>query len=96
MVITRSAINARLQTMGGKDRYGQELVNVIEDKPITLTFGLYNHKQTDDVRYQDVEYTGLTPYDVSDNQIIVIDNTKYKVLFVNPFGRMSQVFLKKI
>jgi hypothetical protein len=41
-----------------------------------------------------VEYTGLTTYDINDNQIIEIGEKKYKVLFVNMFGRMNQVFLK--
>lgn len=95
MVINRSEVKATLKTMGGQDEYGQDLVDALEEKPITLTFGLYNHKQTDDVRYEDVEYTGLTAYDVSDNQIIAIGDKEYKVLFVNPFGRMNQVFLRQ-
>lgn len=94
MVINRSEVPATLLTMGGQDEYGQDLVEPIAQKSITLTFGLYNHKQTDDIRYQNVEYTGLTTYDINDNQIIEIGEKKYKVLFVNMFGRMNQVFLK--
>jgi len=96
MVINRSEQPALLYTMGGQDEYGQDLVEPIAQKKITLTFGLYNHKQTDDIRYEDVEYTGLTPYDVADDQVIELNGFKYKVLFVNPFGRMKQVFLRKI
>jgi hypothetical protein len=95
MVINRSEVNATLITMGGQDEYGQDLNAPISQSSITLTFGLYTHQQTDDIRYQDVEYTGLTVYDVADNQVIQIGDKKYKVLFVNPFGRMKQVFLKK-
>lgn len=96
MVINRAQVQATLITMGGQDEYGQDLMNELDRKPITLTFGLYNHKQTDDIRYEDVEYTGLTIYDVFDDQIIQIGEDRYKVLFANPFGRMRQVFLKRI
>ena len=75
------------------DEYGQPVLDTENPQSIELTFGLYNHTETEDVRYQDVEYTGLTQYEVSDKNVIQLDGKNYKVKFVNPFGRIKQVFL---
>jgi hypothetical protein len=93
MVINREMRQAQMYSLGVMDEYGQEEIDLENAVPIQLTFGLYNHHDTEDVRYQDVEYTGLTHSVVSDKNIIQIGETKYKVKFVNPFGRLNQVFL---
>lgn len=93
MVINRDMREATLLTMGGKDAYGQNLSNIIAQSTIHLTFGLYNHREVDDIRYQAITHTGLTKDVVNDNQIIVLDGKQYKVQFVNPYGRLSQLFL---
>ena len=84
---------ATLLTMGGKDAYGQELSEVIAQSTTHLTFGLYNHREVDDIRYQAITHTGLTYDNLNDKQIVVLDGKQYKVQFVNPYGRLNQVFL---
>lgn len=95
MVINRDMREATLITLGGVDEYGQDGTEELETSTINLTFGLYKHTQVEDIRFQDVEYTGLTFDDVRDDQIIVLDDVRYRVQFVNTFGRMHQVFLIK-
>jgi hypothetical protein len=93
MVINRDMREALEFSLGEEDEYGQATLD--EENPITvhLTFGLYNHREVEDVRYQDVEYCGLTYDNITDNNVLLLDNKKYKVKFVNPYGRMKEVFL---
>lgn len=80
-------------SLAAEDEYGQATLDTENSSKIHLTFGLYNHHEVEDIRYQDVEYTGLTYDDLTDNDVIQIEDRKYKVKFVNPFGRIKQVFL---
>ena len=86
-------LQAQLFAFGEVDEYGQETLDLENSSTIHLTFGLFNHHDTEDVRYQDVEYTGLTFDNLTDNNVIQIGDNKYKVKFVNPYGRINQVFL---
>jgi hypothetical protein len=94
-MINRELVNATVVTYGGIDSYGQMLAEPVESKTIEMTFGVFNHTPTTDVRYQNVEYYGLTKdKDINDTMGIIIDGKEYKVIYVNPCGRLTQVFLK--
>jgi len=95
MVINRDYKVAQVYAATELDEYGQETLAPLS-KSITLTFGLYNHYQTEDPRYTNIDYTGLTNDEVDDSMTLELDNHKYKVEFVNPFGRRKQVFLRKL
>lgn len=84
---------AEMLSFGEVDEYGQEVIDTENAITVNLTFGLFNHQETEDVRYQDVEYCGLTYDNITDNNILLLDDKKYKVKFVNPYGRMKEVFL---
>ena len=93
-MINRQLINATVIKYGGVDEYGQMLSTPEEQREIKMTFTLYNHTNSSDIRYQNVRYVGLTKdKDINDNMTIKVGEDEYKVLFVNPFGRMTQVFL---
>jgi len=96
MVINRSMHQAQVLMLGEDDEYGQPQIVEAPLPSITLSFGLYTHSSVEDPRYQDVEYTGLTTHEVNDKMVLQIGDERYKVLFVNPFGRINQVFLKSI
>lgn len=93
MVINRDMREALVYVLGENDEYGQPTLNPENPIKITLTFGLFNHSPVEDPRYQDVMYTGLTTYNLTDKNVIQIGDSKFKVKFVNPFGRLNQVFL---
>ena len=93
MVINRNLIKADMFRLGEVDEYGQEEIDTENAETVHLTFGLYNHHETEDVRYQDVEYCGLTYDNITDQNILLLDEKQYKVKFVNPYGRMKEVFL---
>lgn len=94
-MINRELRNATVVTYGGVDEYGQTSTAAQASREISITFGLYQHAEVNDVRFQDVTHYGLTrDRDITDHDHIIIDGVEYKVLFVNPFGRMTQVFLR--
>ncbi len=94
-MINREFRKAKLTTYGGTDAYGQMLADPTSAREIEITFGLYQHNETSDVRYQEATHTGLTKdKEIADTQTLTIDGQEYKIIFVNPYGRLTQVFFK--
>lgn len=50
----------------------------------------------DNINYKGANYMGLTHSLLDDSYVINYNGTKLKVLYVNPQGRMKQVFLAAI
>ncbi|MBR5823796.1 MAG: hypothetical protein IKY67_06605 [Paludibacteraceae bacterium] len=94
-------INAQMRfydyfTFGTKDEYGQL---VLSDEPVgTIKMAINIASQTtqDNINYKDCRYTGLTYAPVDDTYVIQYGEEKLKVLYVNPLGRITQVFLTNI
>lgn len=79
----------------GPDEYGQQMTKEVGEREIEMTFGLYSHTQSEGPQYQEVNYTGLTKEkELRDDQVVRVDGKDYKILFVNPYGRLTQVFMK--
>ena len=79
----------------GADKFGQQMtIEKGEPVEISMTFGLYSHTADESPLYQDVNYFGLTrEKGLKDNQIIRVDGKDHKILFVNNFSRLTQVFM---
>jgi hypothetical protein len=94
-MFNRDIVDATVVTYGGVDEYGQMMTTPTASREISMTFGLYNHSESSDVRYMAVNYTGLTrDKEITDKDSVIIGGKEYKVLFVNPYGRLTQVFLQ--
>lgn len=66
-------------------------------KNIDIAIMLYNQTNTNDVRFKDVEYIGLSECkDLDDSMIIRQDNKQYKIMLVNITKRLGQYFLKVV
>lgn len=94
-------INANMRlydysTVGDLDDYGQRVFSDEIKGQIKMAISLTNQSVQSNINYQDAEYMGLTFNDVSDNYIIHFNGQKLKVLYINPFGKYKQVFMKKI
>ena len=92
----RELVDAIVTTYSGTDEYGQQLANAdAQTRTIQVAFGILNHSQTDDVRYQNVSHYALTEdRQVTDKDTLTISGIEYKVEFVNNYGRLSEVFLR--
>ena len=85
------------------DGYGQQsLIKDWQGNPVpqgSIKMAIYTTSQAiqDNINYQDCSYMGLTnDKNINDSYLIQYGNEKLKVLYVNPQGKLKQVFLKKI
>lgn len=86
-------------TIGTKDEYGQDVLPTKDTEPvgkITMAINLISQNVQDNINYVGANYMGLTHAKVDDTYIIQYGEERLKVLYVNPFGRLNQVFMKKI
>lgn len=81
-------------TLGEKDAYGQETLSSAPVGTIKLAINISTQSVQDNVNYKNAQYIALTQAKVNDTYIIK-DNERglLKVLYVNPIGRYTQVFL---
>jgi hypothetical protein len=81
-------------TFGEKNAYGQAVLSKEPQGTIKISINSISQSLSDNVNYKQATYIGLTR-DANVNSTYVIDyeGTKLKVLYVNPKGRMKQVFL---
>lgn len=78
----------------GADKFGQQMTKEVESREIDMTFTLYSHQADESPLYQDVNYFGLTrEKGIADKQVIRVDGHDHKILFVNNFSRLTQVFM---
>jgi hypothetical protein len=86
-------------TIGTKDEYGQLAMpgkDATPDGKVTMAINLTSQVIQDNINYKDANYMGLTHAKVDDTYIIEFNGERLKVLYVNPFGRLNQVFMKQI
>lgn len=93
-MLNREIIDATVETYGGVDAYGQQLSTLQSSRKIAITFGVLTHTSVDDIRYQNVSHYALTKDNqISDNDILIINDKQYKVEFVINHRRMNEIFL---
>lgn len=95
-------INANMRvydyfTFGDNDAYGQPTLSDTVQGTIKMAINISSQSVQDNINYQDCNYIGLTTTkSVNDKMVIQYGEEKLKVLYVNPTGRLTQVFLKRI
>lgn len=79
-----------------KNEYGQQTLSP-EPKGI-VKMAIYPTSQAvqDNINYKSANYVGFTNAQIDDSYVIDYFGEKLKVLYVNPRGRMKQVYLAKI
>jgi hypothetical protein len=82
-------------TIGEADAYGQPQLSKYIQGSVKMCINTTSQSIQDNIRYKDASYIGLT-FDsrVKDTYVIQYGDEKLKVLYVNPKGRYTQVFLK--
>lgn len=85
-------------TLGSEDEYGQPQIldkNAVPEGQIKMTINITSQSVQDNVNYRDAEYVGLTYAAVTDKYIIQYGDEYLKVHYINPMGKMKQVFMQK-
>lgn len=86
-------------TLGPKNSYGQRTIPDKDAEPagqIKMAINISSQSVQDNINYAGCQYVGLTRANVDDTYIIEYENERLKVLYVNPKGRMKQVFLTRM
>lgn len=83
-------------TLGELDAYGQPTLSSDVQGQIKMAINISSQSIQDNIRYKDCSYVGLTHAKVDDTYVIEYGSERLKVLYVNPKGRYTQVFLKNI
>ena len=86
--------------MGDDNGYGQHTIikddngTPVKQGQVKLSISTLTKTVTDDLRYSDSTYIGLTQdRSIKDTYLIQYGDEVLKVLYVNPDGRYNQVFL---
>ena len=84
-------------TFGAENEYGQPQISSEPVGQIKMCLNLTSQSIQDNINYKDAQYIGLT-YDknVDDTYVIELGKERLKVLYVNPFGRLKQVFMAQV
>ena len=92
-------INAQMRTynfytLGERNAYGQETLSNNPVGTIKMAIFISSQSVQDNVNYKNAQYVALTNAEVKDTYVIEDENKGLlKVLYVNPQGRYTQVFL---
>ena len=94
-------INAdmRLQnyfTFGELDEYGQPQLSKEVQGSVKMAINISSQSIQDNINYKGCQYVGLTNALLDDSYVIQYGDEKLKVLYVNPKGRLKQVFLAEL
>lgn len=82
--------------LNGKDAYGQPAMSNQPDGQIKIAINISSQSVQDNINYQGSQYVGLTHAPVNDTYVIQYGTEKLKVLYVNPKGRLTQVFMARM
>ena len=81
-------------TFGEANEYGQPQLSETAQGTIKMAINTTSQYVQENIKYKNATYMGLThDPEVNDKYVIQYGDTKLKVLYVNPSGRMKQVFM---
>ena len=86
-------------TIGEANAYGQPQMPAKDAEPvgqIKMVINISSQTVQDNINYAGCQYIGLTRANVDDTYIIEYENERLKVLYVNPKGKLKQVFLARL
>lgn len=83
-------------TFGEPNSYGQPQLSQEAQGTIKMAINISSQSIQDNINYKDCAYIGLTHSHLDDSYAIQYGDKKLKVLYVNPKGRFTQVFLAEI
>lgn len=84
-------------TFGEKNKYGERVLNEEVQGLIKISINNITQAIVDNVNYKQATYLGLTrDTKVDSTYVIDYEGTKLKVLYVNPKGRLKQVYMSEM
>lgn len=98
MINRQMSVVELLQCAEGYDEYGTKSANEYSRlRDIKAAVVLYEQKNTNDARFKEATHIAYTrDKEISDDMRIKADNALYDVMLVNPYGRMTVVYLREV
>lgn len=82
-------------TFGEKNACGQSKLSPEVQGQVKMAINVSTQATQDNIQYKNATYVGLTHAEVDDTFVIKYGEERLKVLYVNPKGRLKQVFMNK-
>lgn len=94
-------INAEMRnynyfTLGEDNGYGEPQLSSEPSGSVKMVINITSQSVQDNINYQNANYMGLTQTLLDDSCVIQYGDKKLKVLYVNPKGRLNQVFMVEV
>ena len=95
-------INAQMRnyeyyTYGEPNAYGQSQLSAEPQGTIKMAINITSQSSQDNILYNNSTYMGLTnDAGVNDAYVIQYEKERLKVNYVNPMGRLIQVFMSRL
>lgn len=83
-------------TYGDADKYAQPQLSSTPSGQVKMVINIASQSIQDNILYKNAQYVGLTRDEVNDTYVIKYGDERLKVLYVNPKGRLKQVFMTAI
>lgn len=83
-------------TFGEKNIYGETVLSEEPVGTIKITINSVSQTISDNVNYNQATYIGLTRAEVNETYVIDYKGARLKVLYVNPKGRLKQVYMAEM
>lgn len=83
-------------TFGAANEYGQPQLSAEPVGKVKIAINITSQSIQDNINYKEASYIGLTYALLDDTAVIEYGDKRLKVLYVNPKGRLKQVFLAEL
>lgn len=83
-------------TYGNRDAYGQSKLSSEPMGQVRMAINITSQSVQDNVNYEGSQYIGLTYAKVDSTYVIKYGDERLKVLYINPKGRLNQVFMSRM
>lgn len=80
-------------TFGELNGYGQPQLSKEAKGKIKMAINVSTQSTQDNIQFKDATYIGLTQAAIDDSFVIKYGEERLKVLYVNPKGRLKQVYM---
>lgn len=95
MINTRMG-NYEFYTYGEPNEYGQAVLSEEIKGTIKISISNISTATSDNIKYKDADYIGLTMAQIDDTYVIQYGEEKLKVRYVIPGGKYKQVFMSAL
>lgn len=83
-------------TYGEENSYGQPQLSKTPTGTIKMAINFLSETLGENVVYSGAQFAGLTLDTIDESYVVQYGEERLKVLYVNPYGRFKQVFMKRM